>query len=975
MSRAPWLSLALLLVTQALFGQNPMDPNRSIEGVIVGLDHEPVTGARVTTVSLTQKSTTVKANGNGTFLVPPAMYSDGWGGHLLILADTDDGRLGYRLVKQQPTETIRVVVKPPHKISIAVVDGQSRPISDAVVSLHSMYHLLQRGTTDNDGKLVLQAASDSLDWTIVAYKPGTGFDYAVSTSALALENKSRPLPNKLTLTLEGTSTLRFNAVNHLNQPVAGVQLVPSSLRKSGYSTTVGLNEEMVPFVVTNEAGNANLTYLPALFDGSLAITPKAMGYYLPERSILTVQGRFQEALPIKLLPIQALAGRVTRNDGRPAANAIVIAKGKGTGQNNFIGTVRTNADGRYKMDVYSEQHYLLQAQIDDLISPLAHAIVRAGKSCTDVDLSVIPATYVRGRITVGREMAPASVTDISATCTSGVISNDLPHRDRLNGDVAIKWSVTAKSNLQGEYEFRLAPGEYLIHGVPRAAPSRIIIPSRLPSVEMRHDIQQLRQEVSKLTAMVIDDAEHPVSEALVLGQYASSRARHMFHAKTNEHGSIIVERLADPLLLYARSSNGELAGIIRVGSEASDVQIRMQPVTAASGKLLDTKGDALARREVSYGIRIPIDGENSYLESLGGTATTNDRGEFALKGLVIGELYHLSARISPSVMQTLTSFKVPDRNLLSLADVTFSQKARLDDDSLTPAQRTEAAFANYKSVDPEKRVKEVLEESRRENTRALLLFGEPSNQACIELFRLLHGNDREIAKVPDLPTMKELRWEFELEAIDQSLEANARFASEHKLNIDPNRPLIAILDSDGKVVSSKYLELNRQRVDAEKLSEYLNGHKAPRRNAVQLYKASLTRASSEGKNVFIIFSASWCSPCRKLAQAMGPLLPDLERHYAFVKLDISRDQDVDELLDRFPGSRDSGVPYYCVVSSDETLLADSRMSDPKREGKSKNIGLPKTEPEIEYFTLLVKAGAPRVPQQTLLDLKTRLLAP
>src|SRR4029077_19736962 len=61
----------------------------------------------------------------------------------------------------------------------------------------------------------------------------------------------------------------------------------------------------------------------------------------------------------------------------------------------------------------------------------------------------------------------------------------------------------------------------------------------------------------------------------------------------------------------------------------------------------------------------------------------------------------------------------------------------------TPVERTAQAFAAAKSTSPSERKDKVLTEARREYTRPLLLFGNPKDPACVDLFRLFNEEAEE----------------------------------------------------------------------------------------------------------------------------------------------------------------------------------------------------------------------------------------
>lgn len=59
-----------------------------------------------------------------------------------------------------------------------------------------------------------------------------------------------------------------------------------------------------------------------------------------------------------------------------------------------------------------------------------------------------------------------------------------------------------------------------------------------------------------------------------------------------------------PTILYARTKDGDSAGIVRIDSEQPEVTIRLSPVAEAHGRLLDDRGEILSGGRVQFGIDV-----------------------------------------------------------------------------------------------------------------------------------------------------------------------------------------------------------------------------------------------------------------------------------------------------------------------------------------------------------------------------------
>src|SRR5262249_22031055 len=123
--------------------------------------------------------------------------------------------------------------------------------------------------------------------------------------------------------------------------------------------------------------------------------------------------------------------------------------------------------------------------------------------------------------------------------------------------------------------------------------------------------------------------------------------------------------------------------------------------------------------------------------------------------------YNEASRHFPSAR---TQVKPADPSPLALGDVTIDLSPPKPYVPPTPAQRTSEAFAARKEKSPREKVDYTLVEAKREYTRPLLLFGNPKDPACIDLFRLFNETSSDEGAKEKTPA--DLRWEFELASLD-----------------------------------------------------------------------------------------------------------------------------------------------------------------------------------------------------------------
>ena len=178
-------------------------------------------------------------------------------------------------------------------------------------------------------------------------------------------------------------------------------------------------------------------------------------------------------------------------------------------------------------------------------------------------------------------------------------------------------------------------------------------------------------------------------------------------------------------------------------------------------------------------------------------------------------------------------------------------------------------------------------------------------------------------------------------------------------------PILAVLDAEGALVATHELRLDdKHKLDGPALAAFLRKHKLAERDAEKMLAEAREKAKTENKRVFFIASASWCGPCRLLSRYLAEHKGELERHYVFVKIDISRDQHADDVRKRLQQGKHEGVPWYAILDADGKVMITSNapaMEDSRSD--STNIGFPSSPEGIEHFLTMLKRTAPRLGQE------------
>jgi RNA polymerase sigma factor (sigma-70 family) len=951
-----------------------------ILGKVVDEAGKPVAGATVTAVG-EKKSLPVKSAADGAFRLPLGSSADD-GLYATLLVQGTGGQLGYLAVYQQKPAPVQVVLKAPHPLVVRVTDGAGKPVSGAPVYFLGNMRRLAGGRTGAEGRWSGSVPADARDWSVFAHKGKVGFDYASGRPALRAGKEPGPVPGQVRLTLDGARTLRIKTVDRQGKPIPGVKVGPWYIHKPGREEDVNLSGTSDLWPATGADGAATLDWLPARTAHGLSILAHCEDHYPPDHATIIPQDRPTDELTITLLPLERLSGRVTHADGRPAAGIRVRANGQGAGHNRFHRTTRTGADGRYSLKVYSEQAYIVAVTEERVAAPYRGGIVvRAGKPVAGVDFVLGPVTGLHGRVTVGKAGRPAPPqTGLWVDIDLGEIPVEL----RKKGDRTywnVRMSFPAWTDRDGRYEFHLGPGQYKLRGPARTGTVEVTIPTEKPPTQIVRDFRMPRQETGPLAGLVVDADGRPVAGAVVDGRYAAETGKWFRPLKTDAGGRFNVVRSLDPFVLYARTSDGKRAGVTRIDAESARVEIRVSPVARASGRLLDLGGKALAQKKLQYGIRIYLGKmeESPFSDCFGGNAVTDAQGRFTLTGLIPGQTYEVNLKLDEHSSRTVTQVFPKNTRPIDLGDLRADPKPAKPYVPPTPAQRTANAFAPGQPTSPQQRRDKVLAEARREYTRPLLLFGQPKDPACIDLFRLFNEEpepDKDGARKKRSPSPSELRWEFELASLDTDQADVLALAA--KLGVPAGKgrpPVLAGLNADGTLAVTHALALDKQqKLDREALAAFLVKHKLPTRDAEKMLAEALQKAKAGNRRVFIITSASWCGPCRLLSRFLASWKKELEDHYVFVKLDISRDEHADAVRKRFQGDSDGGVPWYAILDADGMVLITSNAPALKRRGKAMNIGFPSSTEGIEHFVKMLEQTAPRLTKDQLAQVRKALAA-
>lgn len=137
---------------------------------------------------------------------------------------------------------------------------------------------------------------------------------------------------------------------------------------------------------------------------------------------------------------------------------------------------------------------------------------------------------------------------------------------------------------------------------------------------------------------------------------------------------------------------------------------------------------------------------------------------------------------------------------------------------------------------------------------------------------------------------------------------------------------------------------------------------AQSKSADELLQAACAKAGKENKNVFVMFTASWCGWCHKMKNSMED--EDIRKYFeeSFVSLYFVVDESGDKKSLETPGAAafrtkyggdNQGIPYWIVFNKDGIRIGDSMKPDGSPLGRV-NTGCPADEAEVDYFIKVLK---------------------
>ncbi|MCC9655496.1 thioredoxin family protein [Rhodopirellula halodulae] len=947
----PLLFVSFLFPSQARTDELPdpdFDQPTEFAGTVVDQAGEPVPNAKVEIHYYDGKNPLqtqeTQADSEGQFHFRVLVGKIGFERTSFHARSPDGSQLSFdrmeKDVSNQRPVPIQLQLEEAKTGTIRVVDRENQPVEEAKLSvrINSGFNINAFNSVSPGQYTFSYPPSDRIH-SVLAWKNGLGADYelyAVPRDRRNDQNAKAPeFPdNGATLELDGASSVTINVTDSEGNPLPDVDIYPWLLFKDSENDTINLSFSNSAFSeVTDADGRVTFEWIPRW-------QKRPITYWLSRDGFVQTranQMRFgpETNLSVVMTRTVPIRGRVVDAEGKPAANIMVRAQGRGYAMDGGRGIDTTKHDGTFEMQVPGEQLYLLTVDNETWVSDgVPTFVVNDNQPVEGLELTLRKPTLVSGHITdevtgepVGNERMSCYLYGTPLNELDGV---SIANPDDSNRYVRPMIYFAAETDEDGRYELKLGDGTYSLRP-----------PQRGKAVEFKvagESEKQVDASIETIQKVVLQGIVRnaldgtPVPGAKLEG-VAREFIRTDWKASTDPAGKFSVETDGAAAYIHVTNEDGQLASITKIDDQTKSVEIELHPVGSARGVLYQRDSDEPATNTViNYAVNVPGKNNRSFSPRFGGKVTTDDEGKFLLDSLTANQEYSLSLERDSQgrSMRVGTAFVEPGEAVdLGTLKIPSPPKPYVPP---TLDERIERAMA----VDgtPLQRFGRAVHRIQRSKQMLLIAVGTV-DEPRLHDFMQWRYEDSDYRKVRDdylvmaINTASDAQKEQARELLDEIGIKNIEPSIEFSLVlVDVEAKLIEHASGDDFIVDGK---LSKSHV-----IEWLDSFRPDPIDANELFAATLAKAKKQNKRVIVQETATWCGPCHMLSDFLSEHRA-WEKDYLWVKMD-HRYTGAYELMKELRDGADGGIPWFAIVDADGNRLVTSNQGEGGR-----NIGFPSSE--------------------------------
>ncbi len=614
----------------------------ALKGTLLDESGNPASGVEVRLMASREPLKT-KTAPNGRFSFPVDYYTHLWA---FLFASDKNGQVSVLHEFQQASPSTKTTgpvilqLKPSKKARVHVVDSEGNNLDGVNVKTFHSRDVLFSGKTNSHGLLELLYPQRAKILNVIAYKPGTGFDYFnnfIKEPGHVSYSINPALPETLKFILDGAKTLHILALDINGNPVPDETFIIKGILKNEegkniHSTKLNQNDREL-WAITNEKGVAEFPWFPMNFE-SARIELSSRNYSVKYEYQITNH----DQITAKLFQRINLAINVTFPDGKPAPKIGIQIKGDDGDRHSLLDFLETNQDGFCKKILDTKYAYLVRVMDEEWTAPFQEFYLKEGSSDKVLNMTLSKGTAIYGTVTVGQDKTAAVDRSVSVEMIF-----DEKQSKKKGDEPALSFYETIQTDQKGQYRFNLPPGKYRIEGPSESGTQDVVLTSDSDVVQ---DFYISRQDKGILKGQVVLKEKDRQGKTVPLfnihGVADFMLGFDHFKVTTDESGHFETERWLADMVIFARSKDRSLGGIAIISPDDSEVKISIAPTITVTGTAYDLSGKPLARNLIHYAIPKLLNTTNSGGNWYSTAVKTDNEGRFELKEIIPGQTYELS---------------------------------------------------------------------------------------------------------------------------------------------------------------------------------------------------------------------------------------------------------------------------------------------------------------------------------------------